>query len=54
MRDVAITYPMFVQVALTLGLLVWTGVARTNAIRRREVRIEAIARDSRHGRNASP
>ena len=35
--------PLFVQVALTFGLLFWMGAARVGAIRRREVRMADTA-----------
>jgi hypothetical protein len=35
--------PLFVQVALTLGLMFWMGAWRVAAVRRGEVRIGAIA-----------
>jgi len=39
----ALVYPVVVQVALTFGLLMWTGAARVGAIRRGEVKVEDIA-----------
>lgn len=42
--------PVFVQVALTLGLLFWLGPARVRALRRGEVRLKDIAL----GQNAWP
>lgn len=39
----AILAPLFVQVALTFGLLLWTGRARFGAVRAEEVRIGEIA-----------
>ena len=35
--------PVFLHVALTLGLLGWTGASRAAALRRREVRMSDIA-----------
>lgn len=43
MRDISLIYPVFVQVAMTFVLLVWTGMKRVRAIRRREVRMSDIA-----------
>ena len=42
--------PMFLQVALTMGLLFWLGPARVGALRRGEVKLEDIAL----GQNAWP
>jgi len=41
--QVAIVYPLLVQVALTLGLLLWLAVRRTRALRGREVHARDIA-----------
>ena len=43
MSQVAIVYPLLVQVALTLGLLLWLAVRRTRALRKREVQVRDIA-----------
>lgn len=40
---VALLLPVFVQVALTFGLLLWMGSLRIAAIRRRELHIRDIA-----------
>jgi hypothetical protein len=39
MKDVAILYPVFVQIALTFVLLYWMGLARLGAVRARQVRL---------------
>ncbi len=43
MMTVAILLPLFVQVALTFGLLFWSGALRTRAIRTGAVEPERIA-----------
>ena len=39
----AVLAPLFVQVALTLALLLWTGRVRVAAVRRGEVHVRDIA-----------
>jgi hypothetical protein len=39
----SVLLPLFVQVALTFGLLVWGGVMRVSVLRRGEVRVKDIA-----------
>lgn len=43
MTQWAILYPVFVQAALTFGLLFTTGISRVRAIERRDVRVKDIA-----------
>lgn len=43
MSIATILLPLFVQVALTLGLMFWMGRSRTGAIKRREVKMGDIA-----------
>jgi hypothetical protein len=40
--QVAIVYPLLVQVALTFGLVSWLGILRTQALKKREIRAEDI------------
>jgi hypothetical protein len=39
----AILLPLFVEVALTFGLLLWTGMARVKSVRRGEIKLVTIA-----------
>lgn len=50
MANAPLLYPVFVQVALTFALMLWTAYARVSALRRREVRMGDIAL----GQNAWP
>lgn len=43
MTQIAIVYPLLVQVALTFGLLIWLARARMGALESKEVRSEDIA-----------
>jgi hypothetical protein len=43
MAELDLLLPVFVQVGLTLALMLWMAYLRTNGVRRREVRIADIA-----------
>ena len=43
MSIAAVLAPVFILIALTIGLLLWTGRSRVGALKRREVKLKEVA-----------